>query len=534
MTTRLLGVLSYLGMALVFGALAVRYLKPEWDQYALYATWAGLALVAAYAIGQWRDVVAFFGRRNARYGTLSGAMLLVVFGILVAVNYLSVRRNARWDLTANRQYSLADQTVKLLRGLTAPVKFLVFDQETNFERYRPRFSEFDYQSAHVDVQYVDAVRNPVQARQYNVESLPTIVIEYMGRTERVTSDAEQDLTNGLIKVLTPSMKKVYFVSGHGEKDTGDSDRSGYSTIAAALGRDNYSVEKLVLAQQKDVPADASVVVVAGPRGDLLEPEAAMLTRYLDKGGHVMVLVDPPDAKVESMPQLEGLLKAWSVDAGNNVVVDVSGVGQLLGTDASVPVAASYPSHAITDRFDMLTAYPLSRSVAPASGATGGRFAQTIIETSPRSWAEADVKQLRASGKVEMNADKGDKAGPVSIGVAVSAPVQDTPKPAEGDKPAEGAKPEEGASKPESRLVVIGDSDFASNAALGIQGNRDLFMNAVSWLAQQENLIAIRPREAADRRLTMTARTMDGAFWLSIVVIPAAVLGAGVYSWWRRR
>jgi ABC-type uncharacterized transport system involved in gliding motility auxiliary subunit len=528
MAHRVLSILSYLGMALVFGALAVRYLKPEWDQYALYATWTGLGLVLLYALGQWREVVAFFGRRNARYGTIAGASLLVVFGILVAVNYLSARRNVRWDLTANRQYSLADQTVKLLRGLTAPVKFRVYDLEQNFERYRPRLTEFDYQSPQVDVQYIDANRNPAQARQDNIETLPTIVIESMGRTERVTSDAEQDLTNGLIKVLNPAMKKVYFVGGHGERDTGDSDRTGYSTIASSLGRDNYTVEKLVLAQQKEVPGDASVVVVAGPRSDLLEPEAAMLTRYLEKGGHVMLLLDPPDANAAPMPQIEALLKAWSVEAGDNVVVDVSGVGQLLGTDASVPVAASYPSHAITDRFDMLTAYPLTRSVAPASGATGGRFAQTIVETSPRSWAEHDIRTLRATGKVEMNADKGDKAGPVSIGVAVSAPVQEA-KPADGDKPAE-----DGASKPESRLVVIGDSDFASNAALGIQGNRDLFLNAVNWLAQQESLIAIRPREAADRRLTLTARAMDGFFWLSIVGIPGTVLGAGVYSWWRRR
>jgi ABC-type uncharacterized transport system involved in gliding motility auxiliary subunit len=352
----------------------------------------------------------------------------------------------------------------------------------------------------------------------------------MGRKERVTSDMEQDLTNALIKVINPSKKKVYFVAGHGEKDTGGSERTGYSGVADALKRDNYEFDKLVLAQQQDVPADATVVVLAGPRGDILQPEAAMLERYLDKGGHLLALIDPPEGNTESMPVLEGLLKAWSIDVGNNVVVDVSGMGQLLGTDASVPVAATYPPHAITEGFNVLTAYPLARSVAPTTSATNGRAAQTIIETSPRSWAESDVKQLRASGKVEMNPATGDKQGPVSIGVAVTAPVKEPEKPATE----KASDTSQSGSKPESRIVAIGDSDFGSNYALGIQGNRDLFMNSVSWLAQQENLIAIRAREPADRRITMTASQMTGMFWLSIFLIPGAVLSAGIYTWWRRR
>ena len=142
-------------MALVFGALAVRLVKPEWDQYAVYAAWAGLALVLLYTLGQWREIVAYFRRRNARYGAIASVSVLVVLGILVAVNYLSVRQNKRWDLTANQQYSLSEQTIKLLRGLDAPVKFLVFEQAENLERFRPRLDEYQYQSKQVDVEYID-------------------------------------------------------------------------------------------------------------------------------------------------------------------------------------------------------------------------------------------------------------------------------------------------------------------------------------------------------------------------------------------
>jgi ABC-type uncharacterized transport system involved in gliding motility auxiliary subunit len=528
-------------MALVVGGLGVRVLgsrgtisvSADVDRYVFYAAVTGVVLVLISVIGQMD-----FRQRRTRQGTLTTVGVLVVLGILVAVNYLSNRRNTRWDLTANRQYSLSEQTVKILRGLDSPVKFLVFDKETEFDRFRPRLTSYAYESDNVSVEYIDADKRPVQAKQYNVDTYGTVVIEYKGRTERVSSEAEQELTNGLIKVVTGAQKKVYFTQGHGEKNTDSSERDGYNAISGALGRDNYAVAKVVLVQAQDVPADASVLVIAGPTADLLPPEGDILRRYLARGGHLLVLLDPPENKSGPMPVLEGLLKEWAIEAGNDVVVDVSGLGQLLGTDASVPVAAKYSQHPITNGFGVLTAYPLARSITAKTEGANGRFPQTIVETSERSWAETNVTELRASGKVEMNA--GDKAGPVSIAAAVSATATDAAKPPE--KPAteaaktekEAAKPEEEAPKPETRLAVIGDSDFAANFALGIQGNRDLFMNAVNWLAQQENLIAIRPREADDRRITLTEAGRDLAFWLSIVGAPVVVFGAGIYTWWRRR
>jgi ABC-type uncharacterized transport system involved in gliding motility auxiliary subunit len=254
---------------------------------------------------------------------------------------------------------------------------------------------------------------------------------------------------------------------------------------------------------------------------LLEGEVGLLREYLQKrAGKLLVLLDPPDKSAVPMPLLTGLLREWSIEPGNNIVIDASGVGRLFGADASVPVAASYPPHAITTGFELLTAFPLARSMAAAEKPADGRTPQTIIETSPRSWAETD---LAATGQVEMNADKGDKQGPVSIAVAVSAAAEGTA----------GQKPDD-KEKPETRVVAVGDSDFATNAALGIQGNGDLFMNTMAWLSQQENLIAIRPKEAADRRLTVTADQMRVLTWMSLVVVPALVIGAGVFTWWRRR
>ena len=249
-----------------------------------------------------------------------------------------------------------------------------------------------------------------------------------------------------------------------------------------------------------MPADASVVVVAGPKTDLLPGEIDALQTYLAKGGKLMLLLDPPEtADDPPLTNLMALAHEWGIDLGNNVVVDVSGMGRLLGTDASVPVAVNYPSHPIVQDMDLLTAYPLARSVSVVTGGVDGHIAQAFVETSAQSWAESDLKTVVAGGKVGLDEAKGDKRGPVAIAAAVSAPVATA-----AAQPPGAEKPGEDAAKPESRVVVFGDSDFASTAALGISGNRDLFMNAVSWLAQQENLIAIRPKEADDRRITMTA------------------------------
>ena len=535
MPNRILGFIGWLGTVLVFGAVLVRFVRPEWDQYAIWAVWAGLACVLTYTGSQWREILTFFKRRQARYGALASVSVLVVLGILVAVNYLSSRQNKRWDLTENQQFSLSEQTVKVLSELQAPVTFLVFDQGTNLDRYRPRLDEYRYHSNQVTTEFVDVDRTPVKARQYDIDTYGTIVVEYEGRQERTNSSAEQDLTNALIKAVTGEQRAVYFVEGHGEKQKDGSEREGYSTVTAALERDNYQVQTIVLAQNADVPADASVVVLAGPKNDLLEPEVDMLRRYHDSGGHLLVLLDPPDAERGPTPQLDTLLQEWNIEVGNDLVVDASGIGQLFGTDASVPVASSYPAHPITDRFGMMTAFPLARSVTGAdAGAGGPRAARSIIETGERSWAEIDIAALGSGGEVALEPEKGDRPGPISVAAAVAAAV---PDPVDATEETEGDAAETDdadAPTPESRLVVVGDSDFAANYAVGIQGNRDLFLNMVSWLAQQENLIAIRPTEASDRRITLSARQQSGIMWLSLLVIPAAVLGGGVYAWSRRR
>ena len=525
---RAFDIIGWIGFALVVAAVAAARV-PAFNKYENLATplaIAGLVCVLAYTASQWREIGATFQGRQARYGTLTGISILVVLGILVAVNYIGARQNKRWDLTTNKAFSLSDQTRTILSKLDSPLQIEVFAQEPDFPRYQDKLKEYEYVSKKISTQYIDPDKKPTVAKQNQIQQYGTIVFNYKGRTERATTDTEQDITNGIIKVVSGQQRKVYFTQGHGEHDTTASDRDGYNTIAQALGRENYGVEKLVIAQQGSVPEDAAVVVVAGPKTDFFPPEVEALKKYLDKQGKLLLMLDPPDKADAPQPtSLIALAHDYGIDVGNNIVVDVSGMGRLIGTDASVPVAASYPSHAITKngQFQFLTAFPMARSCAPVSGGVNGRTAQAFVETSARSWAESDIKGLLTSGEVSLDESKGDKKGPIDIGCAVSVASTATDPKAAADAP-----------KPETRLVVMGDSDFAANSGLGIQGNRDLFLNIVGWLSQQENLISIRPKEPDDRRVTLTATQQTNIIWLSIVIIPGFVFASGVYSWWRRR
>jgi gliding motility-associatede transport system auxiliary component len=522
---RLLGLLGWLGVVLVLGAVAIRFIRPEWQEWSRGLALAGLAATALYGLSQWRDVARSFQGRNIRYGSMAAGSVVLFVALLVALNYVTNREHKRWDLTAAKQFSLSDQTRKIVGDLAKPLNIKVFYETGHLDEYRDRLSEYRQLSDRVSVEYIDAVRDPVQARALNVEQYGTIVMSYEGRTERTTSTDEQSVTNALKKVIEGAARKVYFVQGHGEHDPTGSDQRGYSGAASALKNDNFEVDKLTLAQEGKVPDDATLVVIAGPKTDYFAPEIDALRAFLKRGGKLLVMLDPPDkADAPPLTNLIALAKDWGFNVGTDLVVDVSGMGRLIGTSEAVPIAMPAPGgHPITDHFQLMTAFPLARSVTPIDGGTDGKIAQRVLETSARSWAETDLKGLFANGQPELNADKGDKEGPISIAAAVSAPAPDAPAPASPDLP-----------KPESRMVVVGDSDFAANGGLNTQGNRDLFQNMANWLAQQENMIAIRPRDPEDRRITLTQDQNERIFWLALVVIPLLLLGNGVRVWWRRR
>jgi ABC-type uncharacterized transport system involved in gliding motility auxiliary subunit len=544
MLNTIFGIVGWIGTLLVFAGLAIRVFRPEWDNYAYWAAVAGLVCVGLYTLTQWREIGRSFQKRETKLGAMMSISVAAVLAILIGINWAVTRRDKRWDLTAAASYTLSDQTVKVVNSLKTPVKVLVFDTPGGFQRFRDSLTMYTTESPNIQVEYVDLDREPARAREYAIVSPGTVVMEYDGRREKVLSEREQELTNTLIKVTSGRQVKAYFVQGHGERDSAGNERPGYASVTDALKRDNYTVETIVLAQAPEgVPADASVLIIAGPTADFLKPEVDAIRTYLRKGGKALFLLDPPVGEsARTAPTLEALLKEWGITLGHDLVIDISGMGQLLGTGADTPVVASYPQHQVTQNFDLLTAFPLAQSVRGVADTNLGlALTENVINTSERSWSEADVKSLATGGKVSLDEKAGDQRGPITIALSLAMDAPDAPapaadaaaaKPAEGEKP--GAKPADAPKKPQMRIMVVGDSDFASNAAAGVQGNADLFVNMNNWLTQQEDLISIHARDAGDRRVTMTADQQRRVLWLSLLFIPGLILGSGVYTWWQRR
>lgn len=528
---RIVGLLGWLGVVLVLAAVALRFTRPELGQWSQGFATAGLVVIGLYALTQWRDIARSFQGRNVRYGSLAAGSVVLVLAILVALNWISSRRTWRWDVTEAQQFTLADQTVQILSSLDRPLVVKAFhdggaNTGVSESVLRDKFDEYAYHSSQLQVEYVNVNTNPLPAREAGVASVPTILFEYDGRSERTTSTDEQALTNTMKKVIEGQPKRVYFIQGHGEHDTAASDARGYASIAQSLGEDNFQVEKLTLAQTGTIPDDASVVVIAGPHTDYFAPEIDALRAYLGRGGKMLLMIDPPESSTApDMPNLVALAREWAIDVGSNLVVDESGIGQIFGAGAETPVAMPV-SHPITADMRSITAFPLARSVTPLEGGAETRFSQKLVETSPASWAESDLKSLYETGRPARDLDAGDINGPVSLAAAVSAPASAAPAASAPESPETPA--------PETRVVVVGDSDFASNSALGVQGNKDLFLNMANWLALQENLIAIRPRDPEDRRINLTADQSQLILWSTILIIPGLLLLTGVLVWWRRR
>jgi ABC-type uncharacterized transport system involved in gliding motility auxiliary subunit len=545
MFSRLTNLVGWLGVALVFSAFALRFLKPEMVQVWWNLAAAGLVCVLVYILGQWREFLTFFSKRQARYGTMSIASVLLVLAILAGLNYIATRQNKRWDLTSGGEFTLAEQSKKVLQNLKEPLRINVFAKESDFGRFRDKLAEYEYTSKQVKIEYIDPDKEPELAKKYEIQSYGTLAVDYHGRIERTTNDTEQEITNAIIKAVEGQQKKVYFIQGHGEHDTGSADeRTGYNFVAQAVGRENFAIDKLALAQSPTIPADASELIIAGPKKDFLEPEIDVLKTYLNHGGKIMFMIDPPDGvDAAPLPNLTALLKEWGFELGDNIVIDTSGIGQLVGRGPGMPVAISYPQHPITENFrNVMTGFPLARSVTPMATPPQGRNPQTIVETSPQSWAETDLKAIFDRKPVKFDEGTGDKRGPVSLAAALSAPAPEQPAatpptpPAgtDGKTPPPTPPPADNP-KRDTRIVVFGDSDFVSNNGLqAAPGNGDLFLNAVNWLGQQENLISIRPKSTEDRRVVLTQEQQFMVFLFSVAFLPGMIVLAGVINWWRRR
>jgi ABC-type uncharacterized transport system involved in gliding motility auxiliary subunit len=499
---------------------------------------AALALVLVHLILRWEDVSRGLGLRQLKYGLNTAILVLVVLGILGAANYLVNRHSKRFDLTENQRYSLSDQTRKVLGGLEEPITITYFQRERDMTRGQDRLREYQALSDKLEVDFVDPVQSPAKAQAFDVRGpWPILIVQRGDRRERITNDSEEDITNALIKVTREGQKTVCFVEGEGERSTEDTEERGYSGAKKALTDSQYEVQDLFLLREKAVPEECTVVVVAGPEKDLAPEAISALREFVDAGGKALIMVEPEFQ--ESFPDLVGLLKEWDIEAGDDVVVDASGMGQLFGTSELAPLVIDYPYHAITKDFRLMTLFAVARSMKAGDESVEGVTAQDLGRTSPQAWAET---KLTLEGLPEFEEDV-DRPGPISLAAAATVKVE-TPEPepspsppaaadSEGDSGDEGEEAAE-AKTPEGRVVAVGDADFASNNFLGFQGNQDFFLNTVAWLAEDADLISIRPKEPENQTLFLSRQKQRMVAWVALVILPLAFVIAGVATWWRRR
>jgi ABC-type uncharacterized transport system involved in gliding motility auxiliary subunit len=485
---------------------------------------AGAALILVHLLLRWEDVAGRLGRRQIKYGSNTLLIVLVVLGILGALNYLVARNGKRWDLTKNQRYSLSDQTRKVVSGLKQEVRITYFQRGREMARGQDRLKEYQALSDKLKVDYVDPVVSPAKAQLADVRGpWPILIVERGDKKERITSDSEQDLTNALIKITREGKKTVCLATGEGERSAEDTGDSGFSGAKAALGKSQYDVKDVLLLREKKVPSECTVLLVAGPEKDLLPEAVDAIRSFVRDGGKALLMVEPEFKN--AYPNLDALVREWNVELGKDVIVDVSGMGQLFGAGELTPIASEYPYHEITRNFRLMTLYHMARSAQAGKESKEGVTAQDLVQTSARSWAETDMK---IGAALEFD-EKKDKKGPVTLGTVVTFRK---PTPPPSPSPSPGA--EEPPKPPEGRAAVFGDSDWASNSLLGFQGNQDFFLNVVAWLAEDADMISIRPREPEDQRLFLTRQQQWNVGAFALAVVPGLFVVLGVLTWWRRR
>jgi len=430
-------------------------------------------------------------------------------GSLVMGQLILARRGWRLDLTPEKRYQLSDHSKRVLGQLENDVRITAFlrsDDPRNRD-IEDLLRRASLVSDHVRTRIVDVNRNPALAREYGVDSYGSMVVESRGRRSAFPNPEEDVLVAAVVQVTRPGRRRVYFTTGHGERNThSPQDGQGFSSARVALMTERYDVDEISLFADRDLPADAAALIIAGPRSNLLTGELLRLDTYLKNGGRLLVLLDPGNA-----PNLVALLRRYGVVVSDEVLLDPE--NRLFAGDfLTMLVPGRSPAHPITSSLQAPALMSQIRAVSfeQADGALAGI---DLLDTAPESWSTPDPSVMR-SGSGHFVEGR-DRRGPVPVGVSVLI---------------------RGAGGLPGRLVVLGDADFASNALLGYLGNRDLLLNSVNWLAGEPTLIGSRrPKKAPGvNQFFVSARQGRLAFWLGAVVEPGLVLLVGTVLLLRRR
>jgi ABC-type uncharacterized transport system involved in gliding motility auxiliary subunit len=478
----------------------------------------GVAALAMYVVENREEALGILASRQARQGANSVFLGLLALTCAAFLQAIISNHDFSWDLSQGKVHTLADETLKAVRGLDQDVLVYAFDQpgaqaneaQDLLERVRKENpSRFKYE-------IVDMNKKPLLAEQYAVRTEGTLVLVAGNRSETVSAAKEEELVNALLKVGSTVSRVIYVVGGHGEKFIADTQATGLSELKKGLESATYTVREISLSQSPKVPEDCSSLLIAGPRSDFVGPELSILDEYLGRGGRVVFALDPRTR----IGALSAWLKKAGIVVGDDVVVDFNPVNQLFGGSPISPIIANFDrEHPITKglvetRSQIIV--PLARSVSLEAKMPPEAHGTAIASTFNSAWAYKGT-----ANAIPNKPTASDTKGPLSLAVAV-----------ETDPKLYIKNPGDAGSKP-GRLVVLGSSGMLGNQAIAMFNNQDFLVNSVRWLCDDEKHIAIAPRNEATAPLALEHSTM-GLIWWSVILLSLGTLGLGIAVLMRRR
>lgn len=525
--------LNYIAVVLILAALAAYFIWPYRKLIPVILGAAGLISLGAYLMMNLPRMREKVQRKAFIYSSNMFLVIILVLGILVLINYIFSKYHHRFDFTEAKLHSLSGQTVKVVKNLEEPVQIKCFFRQDNFNRNKvERMLEiYAYHSDNIKYEFIEPDTNPGLVKRYNVTEDGTTIFEQGEREQRITTYSEEDFTNAIIQLTRETQKTVYFLEGHGESGIDMTEAQGYSLAKEQLEKQGYLVEKMTLALPENLGDNVSVLVIPGPTKELLPAEKEALADFIQAGGRVFFMVEP-----ETQTGFEGFLSAYGFKLENDLVVDP--VSRQLGGDYFMPVVSEYGTHPITENFRYATFFPYARSVDELEDAPEGASIQIIAKSSPNSWSERQLDQQ----EVRFNEDL-DQSGPISLAAVMTMkPDEETPESpdAESEESEENQSETSPAEKggpinnKEIRLAVFGDADFAANGYYNLSGNGNMFLNTVNWLTEESDLISIQPKTSQPRTIHLTPTQGRLIFFVSLIILPAAVLLTGIFVWMRRR
>lgn len=448
-------------------------------------------------------------RRQLQFQNL--LFLVILLAVMGMIAWLSTEYRVEYDWTASKRNSLSENSITLLETIPGAVHITAFSREAPELRKHIRDLIGRYQRIKEDIhlKFVNPDAEPERVRDLGITREGELLIAYQGRSEKVSQLSEQEITNALLRIARQQEGKIFFISGHGERDPHDEANHSLGNFGKIVEQKGIELETLNLAESPQIPDSTRLLVIASPQVNLLPGEVKIISTYVKQGGNLLWLAEP-----EENAGLAPLAELLGVEFLPGVIVDAT--TQLFGIDnPAFALIPEYSRHAITQDMDSLTLFP--RAVALKLDTEQDWQATPILTTLDRSWTELG----ELNGTIQLDPDSDEQGGPLDIGYALTRTLEGTGE-HEDEKPAE------------QRIVIIGDGDFLANSYLGNGGNLDLGLNLIDWLNHDDQFIAIAARTSGDStlQLSKTAQMMIGFGFL--FVMPALLLATGLFIWWRRR